>query len=118
MRAAAAIVRAETGQISAKSIGREIARRVVAEFIADLEADPLDQAFAAIERDLLKSPFHQLATSGDINLYSDFVKRRIKRLEARHGHYLSPAAQGAERREIAEEMRLTLGARYDRQLRS
>jgi hypothetical protein len=117
VRAAAKIVRAETGLTSARAVSREIARRVVAEFFADLDADPLDLAFAAVERELLRSPFQRLASCPHINLSAEFVERRSRRIEQRHGRYLSPARQFEERAAIAAEMREALRNRYDRQLR-
>jgi hypothetical protein len=118
VREAALIARAETGLTSAKALSREIARRVVVELMADLEADPLDLAFAAIERDLLQSPFQRLASCPDINLAAEFVKRRTKSVEDRQGRYLSPPEQAAERRAIESDLRDALAKRYDRQLRT
>ena len=114
---AAQIVQAETGRTSARALSREIAARVVAEFLRELEADPLDLAFSAIERELLRSPFQRLASCPDINLAAEFVKRRVKRLEDRQGRYLSPKDQVTEQHGIAVEMRFALASRYDWQLR-
>jgi hypothetical protein len=115
---AAAIVKAETGLTSAKAVSREIAARVVKEFLHELEADPLDLAFAAIERELLRSPFQRLASCPDINLASEFVKRRMKAVEDRQGRYLSPADQAAERQAILNEISDLLAGRYDWQVRT
>ena len=116
-REAAAIVEAESGLTSAKALSREIAARVVNEFLHELEADPLDLAFAAIERELLRSPFRRLASCPDIDLASEFVKRRMKAVEDRQGRYLSTAEQAAERRAILSTLTSLLAGRYDRQLR-
>jgi hypothetical protein len=117
VRQAAAIVRSETGLTSAKALSREIAARVVKEFMHELEADPLDLAFAAIERALLRSPFQRLASCPDINLASEFVKRRMKAVEDRQGRYLSTADQAAECHLILCELEQVLARRYDWELR-
>jgi hypothetical protein len=118
VREAAEIVRAETGLTSARAISREVARRVSLVFMADLEADPLDQAFAAIDRATTSSPFQRLASCPDINIASEFVKLRLKAVEARQGRYLSPQHQEVELRQIAENLRNILTGRYDWQLRN
>lgn len=115
--AAAAIVTQETGLTSARAVSREIAARVVSEFMRQLEADPVELAFAAIERDLLKSPFHNLASCPEINLAAEFLKLRIKRLEGRQGAYLSHPEQTSERASIDRELRALLAGRYDHALR-
>lgn len=117
VREAAEIVRRETGLTSAKATSREIAARVVAELMHEIDGDPLDLAFAAIERSLIGSPFHRLASCPKINTAADFVERRVERLQARSGRYLSPAEQANERAEIMHELRGVLANRYDWQLR-
>jgi hypothetical protein len=114
---AAELVRAETGVASAKALSREIAARVVMAFLAELEADPMDLAFAAIERDLLRSPFQRLASCPDIDLAFEFVKRRIKAVEDRQGRYLAPVEQATEQRAILDDLQALLAGRYDRLLR-
>lgn len=118
VREAAQIVRAETGLTSAKALSREIAARVVSELLNELEGDPLDLAFAAIERDLLRSPFQRLASCPEIDTAAEFVERRVERLRARSGRRLSDAEDDSERRAIADELMRLLSGRYDRQLRA
>jgi hypothetical protein len=116
--AAADVVRRETGMISAKAVSREIAARVVRALETELEADPLELALIAIERDLIGSPFQRLASCPNIDTISDLVERRVNRLRARSGRYLSPAEQTAERHIIADELTTVLAGRYDRHLRA
>jgi hypothetical protein len=117
VRAAAAIVRSETGLTSAKALGREIAARVTVELLKELDGDPLDLALAAIERDLIGSPFQRLASCPDIDTVALFVELRVEQVRARSGRYLSPLEQTAERNRIAQTINLKLAARYDRSLR-
>lgn len=118
VRAAAEIVRRETGLSSAKAISQEIAARVIRELMTEIEGDPLELALAAVERDLIGAPVQRLASCPDINTISEFVQRRMKRVEDRQGRYLSQAEQVAERHAIAAEMRPVLAGRYDRLLRA
>jgi hypothetical protein len=119
VREAAGIVRAETALTSAKAQSREIARRVVIELMADIDADDLEAAVAAVERRLIgETPFQQLASSPEVDTASLFVERRAKRLQARAGKYLTQCEQEAERRIISREIRELLSSRYDRHLRS
>ncbi|QNP46065.1 hypothetical protein H9L14_01975 [Sphingomonas sediminicola] len=118
VREAAKIVRAETGLTSAKGIGGEIAARVVPAVMREIEGDALELALAAIERDLIGSPFQRLASCPEIDTASLFVERQVERLRARSGRYLSPTEQLVERQTIAAEVTDVLAARYDRQLRA
>ena len=117
VREAAEIVRAETGLTSAKAISREIAARVVPALMSELEGDPLELALAAIERDLIGSPFQRLASCPEIDTASLFVEMRVERVRARCGRYLTEAEQDTERRALLGQLRLTLAARYDRHVR-
>jgi hypothetical protein len=103
--------------MSAKALSREIAIRVTAALIHDLETDPLELAFAAIDRGNLHCPIHRLAACPEIDTASLFVERRVARLRARSGRYLLPAEQSAELRVLLDELKEALAGRYDRLLR-
>ena len=113
----AAILRAQTGLTSAKAQSREIARRVSAALLIQVEMDPLDLAFAAIEGNGAGCPFQQLAADPEIDTVAEFTDRRVERLRSRAGRYLPPAADAAERRAIIAEIEAVLANRYDHQLR-
>ena len=117
MRQAANVVRTETGLKSAKAISREIAVRVVSTLMKEIEADPLELALAAIERDLIGSPFQRLASCPEIDTASLFVDLRVERLRARCGRYLSSEEQSTERSALMMEVESLLAGRYDRHLR-
>ena len=114
VREAAAIVRAETDASSAKAQSRQIAARVTAELMKELDGDPLDLALAAIERDVIGSPFQQLASCPEIDTASLFVERRVERLRARSGRYLCSQEEQVERTLILREIERTLASRYAR----
>jgi hypothetical protein len=117
VREAAAIVRGETGATSARALSREVAIRVTAELMKEIEGDPVDLALAAIERDLIGSPFHRLASCPEIDTASLYVELRVDRLRARSGRFLSLGGQAAERALIISALTATLAGRYDRHLR-
>jgi hypothetical protein len=114
---AAAILRAETRLTSARALSREIASRVILELMKELEGDPLDLALAAIERNLIGSPFQRLASCPAIDTAALFVEMRIERVRARSGRYLSPPEQASERRALMGDLEGKLARRYDRHLR-
>lgn len=114
--AAADLVRAETGIAAVQPLAREIARRVVAELLADLQRDPFEATLAVLERG--GSPVVRLATCPEIDTVSIFVQRRVERLEGRGGRYLTSAEQSMERRRIAGEVEAALEGRYARCLRA
>lgn len=115
---AAEIVRRETRFRNSQAVSREIARQVVDRLIVELEGDPLELAFAHVERNLIESPFYVLAECPEINTLAEFVDRRVKKLRGRNGRYLSPPAQVSERNTVLAELRNLLTLRYDRHLRS
>lgn len=117
VREAAQLVRGETGITSAKAVSATIAERVVLALADELEADPIERAFAAIERDLIGSPFHRLASCPEINTVSEFVERRLEKFRSRAGRQLAPTEDAAERRAILDEVQAALASRYDWQLR-
>lgn len=106
------------GLTAARAASREIASRVMVELVKQLEGDPLDLALLAIERSLAESPFHRLATCPDVDTMREFIQRRSKRLECRHGRYQTLAEQARERRTILTEIEAVLAGRYDRHLRN
>lgn len=115
---AANLLRRELGPISAKAISRIVASRVVQLMLDDIEqSDPLVAALTAIEQRYSPSPFLTLATCPEIDTAAQFVSRRVGRLQARSGRYLTPAGQTREREEIADETRMHLAERYARHLR-
>lgn len=117
MRDAAAIVRDETGLTSARALSREVARRVTAELMKEVEGDELDAVMAAIEHRLIGSPFQRLASCPEIDTASLLVELQVERVRARCGRYLSPAEQAAERHALMGEIEIVLTGRYDRHLR-
>lgn len=116
---AARLVRRETGISSLPALAREIAARVTTAMLADIErVDELSIALAAIEQQMLPSPIVTLATCPDIETLDAYVERRVMRLRARSGRYLSLAQQVDEREAVVADMRGGLAARYLRHLRS
>lgn len=116
VREAARKVRQETGRSAAQPVALEIAKRVVSELLLEIEclgADPFLEAL----RKAQQSPFTLLATCGDIDTMNEFVERRVARVRARSGAYLTPDAQRAERSQLAEEITDKLARRYARHLR-
>lgn len=117
VREAGETVRTETGLRSARAVSREIARRVGVELLRRHESDELDAAMAALEHQIVGSPFQRLASDPDINTEAEFVARRVARFAARSARHLSPEADASERRAIMAEIEPILAARYDWQLR-
>lgn len=121
VREAAAVIRAETKLKADEPVARAIAARVVKAAIREIardEADPLASAMAELEQKLFASPFVTLATCAEIDTAREFVERRVERLRARGGRYLTPAQQSVERAAIAADLSSLLAARYLRHLRS
>lgn len=114
--AAAKDIMAETGITAAEPLGREIARRVVAELLADLARDPFEAALAAIERQ--GCPIARLATCPVIDAAAVIIEQQVDRLRARGGRDLSDHERKAEWRHIATETEELLARRYGRHLRS
>lgn len=118
VRQAAALVRQSGGPMTPPQVAREIAARVVAAMLADLErTEPLQIALAALEQRVAPSPITTLATCPEIDSASEFVERRVEGVRSRHGRYLRPDEQKAERGAIAREVRSLLKLRYLRHLR-
>lgn len=117
---AAALVRGETGLRAAQPVAREIAKRVMVAFFADLERDDdaLFHALAEMEQKLFPSPFLTLATCPEIDTARDYVDRWLKCLRARGGRFISIAEQAHLRDQLADEVHAILFARYREQLRS
>lgn len=110
---AAAIVRKLVGLSSARAQGREIARRVGEELLRQHEADALEVTYLAMTGD----PFQRLAADAVIGTVALFAEKRAERVRSRHGRYLPPLGDMAERRAIVAELMPALAARYDWQLR-
>lgn len=120
VQAASDEVRRETGLQSVPLLAAEVARRVIEEMLRDLEADHEDRLIAAlnaVKRQLMPSAISTLATCPDIDTAADYVTRRVQRVQARSGRYLSPADQQRERSAISAELQSFLAARYSRHLR-
>jgi hypothetical protein len=115
--AAAQLVRAETSLTSAKSIAREIANRVVAEMLTDLQRDDFTAALAKAENQFAPCPIFALATCEQISTVGAFVERQCEAVRARSGRYLRPSEQEAERQAIASQIISTMESRYARMLR-
>jgi hypothetical protein len=114
-------VRRELGPKSIPTLTAEVARRVVDELLHYIEADQGDELIAAlnaVKREMLPSAISTLATCPCIDTAADFVDRRVQRLQARSGRYLSVAEQQREKSIIAAELRSLLSARYSRHLRA
>lgn len=115
---AAALIRREGGLASPPNVARMIAGRVVEAMLTDIACDdPLALAMAAIEQQLLPSPFVTLATCPEINTLEAYVERRAGRLRSRSARDLSPIQQDAERESVAAEVQEVLTGRYLRHLR-
>lgn len=113
VRQGAAIVREETALTSARAISREIARRVGVELLKQQEADAVDVTYVA----MTGTPFERLAADSSLGTGAVFTELRAERVRSRHGRYLAPLGDTAERRAIVAEMLPAMAARYDWQLR-
>lgn len=112
---------AETGLIGrCEPIARVIARRVVDELSTFVDGgdDPVVTGLAEIRRATFPSPFHSLATDPAVDTLSLFVERRVEKLRARAGRYLSPHEAKAERQELLSALECVLTRRYLRHLRA
>lgn len=121
VRAASEDVSRETGLRSVPLLAAEIARQVVEEMLYDLETEQDDRLIAAlnaVKRQLMPSAISTLATCPDIDTAADYVARRVQRVQARSGKYLSPADQQREKSAISAELQSFLAARYSRHLRA
>ncbi|MEG8053581.1 hypothetical protein QP185_10605 [Sphingomonas aerolata] len=101
-------------------IARVIAQRVVDELsnFVDGGDDPLVTGLAEIRRAAFPSPFHSLATDPAVDTLSLFVDRRVEKLRARAGRYLSPHEAKTERQELLSTLECVLTRRYLRHLRA
>jgi dihydropteroate synthase len=99
------------------SVARQIATRVVAELLIDVDGLNADPFMAALQK-ASQSPFVTLATCPEIDTLTEFVERRVARLRARAGSYLTPVQQAEERSAIAADVEALLTGRYLRHLRS
>lgn len=112
VRRAAELVRLETGLRAVQPVAREIAKRVVEQMLVDLHLDEFAALLAA--RTAPACPFRLLATCPEVATLDAFVGRRVTRMEARGGRYLSPGEQAVEQREISYEIERQLASRYAR----
>lgn len=113
---AASLLMREIGSSPTQVIAREMARRVIAELIADVSGQNDDPLAAALMR-FHRSPFTELATCAEIDTLSSFLDERIKRVRSRGGRYLNANEQLAERRDIESILERRLSQRYARHLR-
>jgi hypothetical protein len=111
--AAAAAIRAETGQTSARALGREIAERVTAAMLDDTLNDP-----AAILPGLAGGdPIVALAYREGIAAADELAARFRDRMLANFGISITPPfQQEVQRRDAARELQATLAERYTRHL--
>lgn len=120
VREAADIIRRESGPSTNHRLAKEIALRVVAKVLREVEQptdEPFVSALAALEQRYAPSPFVTLATCPEIDTMSEFVERRIRRVRSRAGRYLSSFAQAQERAVISADLVALLTHRYCRHLR-
>lgn len=114
VRAAAALVEAETGITSAQGQGREIARRVI-----DLLLDDTRNDLAAMLAPLAGDPIAMLAFGEGFGAVDDLAARFRDRMLANFGVAIAPVFQQVvNRRDAAAEVASSLCERYARHLRS
>lgn len=118
VRAAASIIRRETGLTAADPIARIIAARVREALVAVVreEEEPLLRVLNTLDS-TDPTPFQRLATDPDIDALELYVEGRVAKLRARLGCYLPPMEDRLESREVMDEIQRTLFRRYLRQLR-
>lgn len=111
---AAALVRGETGLRANAPVAREIAKRVMAAFLADLDRgdDALAQALVELEQRIAPCPIVTLAVSAEINLAGEFLERRVVEFRARDGSYAGLELQRQEKKRVADRLSYTLFRRY------
>ena len=120
VKAAAVIVRAETGLRAAEAVARVIAARVIIALIAELERDPDDplaEALVAVQQRLFQSPFLALATDPEANLFDHYIRLRMENLRENKGRYLTPEQFQQVRKKICARIMTTIATRYARLLR-
>lgn len=116
VRQAAAVIHGQRPDMSCSSVAQEVAVRVVAELLTEIDgltADPLVSALRQVD----PSPVTALATCPEIDTLSEFVDRRVAKVRDRSGAYLSAAQQNQEKQDICRSIEQTLSRRYLKHLR-
>lgn len=120
VKAAAAIVRAETGQTAAEPVARMVASQVAdacMKHIKNGANEPFAEALSALGRQMFSTPICVLATCPDIDTLSIFVDERMALLEARNGRAIDVAEERREVSLASKELKRRLAGRYVRLIR-
>ena len=119
VRAAAELVRAETGLTTADPVASIIAARVAkaAQAYLDEDMDPFLAALGEARRAIECCPIDALATDPAFDTVSLFVSARVQRLQARNGRALFTHMDEIECREVWKQVQATLWRRYLKALR-
>ncbi|WP_281824873.1 hypothetical protein [Sphingobium sp. BS19] len=120
VREAAQLVRQDMPDASIPAVAEEIAIRVVAELIEEIDItndDPFATALDAIRQSLVKSPIRQLATCPYIDTMAVYRNLWGRKVSSIAGRILSLTEQAQMRTATKMEIRLKLHGRYLRCLR-
>lgn len=94
----------------AERAGR-LARLVASAAMDDIDRDDSDRVIGLL-RQLAPSPVDRLATSPEFSTGVLVMKERVRRLEARGGKHLPPAAWAEDNRQVLSAVASTLTRRY------
>lgn len=91
----------------------EVARRVVAAFLADqARTEPFERAIFEAQQAIDPDPAHAIAMAQEGGVASWFAKRRLAQFEARGCTQLSASEWDAETRQLAAEAQEMLARRF------
>lgn len=100
-------------RLSCRRKADELARQVVAAFLADLaRVDPFERALFDAQHTLAPDPLHDLATSEALGLSAWFTRERLARFEARGCRQLTDEQWQAETLQLASAARQRLARRF------
>lgn len=115
VRDAAAAIRAEMGLTSAKALGREVAKRVTDQMLADSEHDPMEAILSGL---IDCDPIATLASSPELGTLDELAELFRDRMLSHFGLFIPPQfQQQVQRRSASLRFRATLSERYAKHLR-
>jgi hypothetical protein len=103
------------GSVQARAV--RLAKRVVADTMAEIDRDPAERVIALL-RDLDPTPLRALATDPEIDTAAVIRAERQARLDGRGGRRLPELEWPIEDREVARAAVAILAKRYARMIRA
>lgn len=113
----AAVLAAAVGSGSVEARATRLARRVVADTIAEIDRDPSERVIALL-RSLNPTPLQSLASDPEIDTAAIIRAERQARLDGRGGRRLPEAEWPIEDREVSRAAVAVLAKRYARYIRA